>query len=141
MIHTIQINYKKIKATLLEYGIEIQEQTTKPKALRIRSINETLDTQIESTLPKDVNFDHDVYTIIGINGQSCRGLGLVQAEQLLNQREDRETDNSTRDVVENKHSLVLLIRGGKVNLTSQTDDCLCGKGCTSEYPADCCTIQ
>lgn len=139
MIHTIQINYTKTKATLLECGIEIQEQTTKPKALRIRSMNETSDTQIsQSTLPKDVNFDHDVYTIIGINGQSCRGLGLVQAEQLLNQREDRETDKSTRDV--EKH-LVLLIRGGKVTLTAQTDDCLCGKGCIFENPGDCCTIQ
>ena len=140
MIHTIQINYTKTKATLLECGIEIQEQTTKPKALRIRSLNETSDTLItQSTLPKDVNFDQDVYTIIGINGQSCRGLGLVQVEQLLNQREDRETNNSSRDVVEKQ--LVLLIRGGKVTLTAQTDDCLCGRGCTSEYPADCCIVQ
>ncbi|GFH47768.1 predicted protein [Chaetoceros tenuissimus] len=132
MIHTIQINYTKTKSTLLEYGIEIQEQTTKPKALRIRSLNETSDALI--TLPKDVNFEQDVYTIIGINGQSCRGLGLLQAEQLLNQRKDQD-DGTT-----SKH-LVLLIRGGKVTLTKQTDDCLCGKGCTSEYPADCCTIQ
>ena len=134
MIDTIQINYSIAKATLLEYGIEIQEQTTKPKALRIRSLNETSDTLInQSTLPKDVNFDQDVYTIIGINGQSCRGLGLLQAEQLMNTQKEEDDDTSKQ--------LVLLIRGGKVTLTKQTDDCLCGKGCTSEYPADCCIIQ
>lgn len=132
MIHTIKINYSTIKSTLLEYGIEILNFDMNPKSLRIRSLHSTPDTHIsECTLPKDVNFEHDVYTIIGINGQSCRGLHVLQAEQLLNSRQKDRKDGN----------LVLLIRGGKVTLTAQTDDCLCGKGCNSDYPADCCTIQ